>query len=182
MATFGLVVSLHCRQLFPRGLVEATRCVNIHPGFNPHNRGQFPHVYSMLDASPAGVTIHLMDERIDHGPIIYQQRIDVLPEDTSETLYSRIIGLEMTLLRQWLPRLIAGDFSATPAPAGGSIHSRSDFDNLCRLDLNERSSVGAVINRLRALTFEGYENAYFLDHLTGDRVFVSISLKRERKK
>src|ERR1035441_6956770 len=67
---FGLVISLHCRQIFPQALVSGIRCINFHPGFNPHNRGWFPHVFSMINGKPAGITIHEMDEQIDHGLII----------------------------------------------------------------------------------------------------------------
>ena len=35
---FDLIFSLHCKQIFPKELVNKVRCINIHPGFNPYNR------------------------------------------------------------------------------------------------------------------------------------------------
>src|SRR5690349_14011177 len=81
--SYDLVISYHCRQLFPRKLVESVRCINIHPGLNPFNRGWYPGVFSIVNGLPAGATIHEIDEKIDHGPAIAQKNIEVLPEDTS---------------------------------------------------------------------------------------------------
>ena len=39
---YNLVMSIHCKQLFPTELVNNVRCVNVHPGLNPYNRGWFP--------------------------------------------------------------------------------------------------------------------------------------------
>ena len=41
---YDLIISLHCKQLFPSSLVEKVKCINIHPGLNPNNRGWFPQV------------------------------------------------------------------------------------------------------------------------------------------
>ncbi|MEK7257949.1 MAG: methionyl-tRNA formyltransferase, partial [Bacteroidota bacterium] len=51
---YDLVISLHCKQLFPPDLVKGVRCVNVHPGLNPHNRGWFPQVFSILNGLPCG--------------------------------------------------------------------------------------------------------------------------------
>src|SRR5687768_5901648 len=72
---YDLVISLHCKQLFPAELVKAVRCINIHPGYNPYNRGWFPQVFSIINKLPAGATIHEIDEEIDHGKIIAQQQV-----------------------------------------------------------------------------------------------------------
>jgi hypothetical protein len=44
--SYDVIISWHCRQIFPKELIERVRCINIHPGFNPYNRGYFPHVFS----------------------------------------------------------------------------------------------------------------------------------------
>ncbi len=69
-----LFISLHCKQIFPQRLTDNYRCINIHPGYNPYNRGWFPQVFSILNKNTAGVTIHEIDQELDHGPIIYQEK------------------------------------------------------------------------------------------------------------
>src|SRR5690349_163732 len=70
VAAADVVISLHSKQIFPPGLVSGARCVNVHPGLNPFNRGWTPHVFSLVNGLPAGATIHEIDAEIDHGAII----------------------------------------------------------------------------------------------------------------
>ena len=37
--SYQLVISVHCKQIFPKRLVENVLCINLHPGYNPFNRG-----------------------------------------------------------------------------------------------------------------------------------------------
>lgn len=74
---YSCVIALHCKQVFPAELVKGIRCINIHPGLNPYNRGWFPHVFSIINGLPVGVTLHEMDKELDHGPIIDQEELKV---------------------------------------------------------------------------------------------------------
>lgn len=46
---YDLFFSMHCKQIFPNELVLNHRCINIHPGYNPYNRGWYPHVFSIIN-------------------------------------------------------------------------------------------------------------------------------------
>jgi methionyl-tRNA formyltransferase len=173
-----LILSLHCRQIFPAELVERVRCVNVHPGLNPHNRGWFPHVFSLLNGRPAGVTIHVMDARLDHGPIIARREVPIEAWDDSGALYARILAAEAELLREWFPRLVAGDYAATPPAAEGALHTKRDWESLRELDLAAEGTLGRHLDLLRALSHEGYRNAWFRD-AAGRRVFVRVVLEPE---
>ncbi len=79
------------------------RLINIHPALLPSFRG----VNGQGDALAYGVkisgcTTHFMDEEMDHGPIILQAAVKVLPGDTRDTLAKRILEVE----HQILPRTI----------------------------------------------------------------------------
>lgn len=173
-----LILSLHCRQVFPGELVGRVRCVNVHPGLNPHNRGWYPHVFSLLNGRPAGVTIHEMDAELDHGPIIVRREVPVEAWDDSGSLYARILAAEAELLREWFPRLVAGDYAATPPEAEGELHTKRDWASLRELDLDDEGTLGRHLDRLRALSHEGFRNAWFRD-ATGRRVFVRVVLEPE---
>ena len=97
--SFDLIVSYHCRQLFPNEVVKNVRCVNIHPGFNPYNRGWYPGVFSISNGLPIGATIHEIDELIDNGPIIVQKQVDVLPEDATITALANALAVHGGALR-----------------------------------------------------------------------------------
>ncbi|MFP4149878.1 MAG: phosphoribosylglycinamide formyltransferase [Nitriliruptoraceae bacterium] len=75
------------------------RVVNTHPSLLPAFRG----AHAVRDALAYGValtgcTIHLVDEQVDHGPILAQRAVHVLPDDTEETLHERIKAVEHVLL------------------------------------------------------------------------------------
>lgn len=178
ISNFDLVLSLHCKQVFPQKLISNVKCINIHPGYNPFNRGCFPHVFSILNGKPLGVTIHEIDEEIDHGPIIEQEMVSVYVWDTSLTAYNRVLDKELELIERNLARIIHGGYEAKPMICEGNINLKKDFDSLCELDLKEKKSLGCLINKLRALTHGDYKNCYFRDQ-NGNKVYVSIDLKPE---
>ena len=87
------------------------RIVNIHPSLLP----AFPGAHAIRDAFEArasytGVTIHIVDELVDHCPIIAQEEVPILHNDTLETLETRIHAVEHRLYPQTLQALLCLDF------------------------------------------------------------------------
>ncbi len=177
IATYDMALSLHCKQIFPKNIVNSLKCINIHPGLNPHNRGWFPHVFSMIDNSPVGITIHEMDERLDHGPIIVQEELQVFSWETSFDVYVRLQELELKLLQNNLISILDGNYDAFKLAIPGTIHNKKDFDNLCKIDLNKTVTFKQAIDYFRAMTFNGHNNAYFYDD-TNQKIYVEIHLNQ----
>ena len=85
------------------------RILNIHPALLP----AFPGLESWKQALDAGVaetggTVHFVDEGMDTGPVILQQRVPVLPGDTPESLHARIQTAEHRLYPAAITRVAAG--------------------------------------------------------------------------
>jgi phosphoribosylglycinamide formyltransferase-1 len=85
------------------------RLVNIHPSLLP----SFPGAHALRDAIQAratrtGVTIHFVDEGTDTGPVIIQESVEVLPEDTEETLATRVHAVEHRLFPRVVDALVRG--------------------------------------------------------------------------
>lgn len=175
---YCLFLSLHCKQIFPQVLTDNYRCINIHPGYNPYNRGWFPQVFSILNKQDAGVTIHEIDRELDHGPIIFQEKIEIKNSDTSYDVYVKIQELEIKLLKEHLIELLENKYVAEEMKEEGNINLKKDFDDLCKIELDQVTTYKEVIDKLRALTFNGYKNAYFIDEL-GKKVYISISLEEK---
>ena len=81
--------------------------MNVHPSLLP----AFPGAHAVRDALASGVTVtgatvHLVDEEVDHGPIVMQEPVLILPEDQEETLHQRIQSVEHRLFPQ-AARLLA---------------------------------------------------------------------------
>lgn len=174
---YDLVLSVHCKQLFPKRLVEGMRCINFHPGFNPFNRGWYPQAFSIINGLPAGATVHVMDEDIDHGHIIAQKPVMVGSGETSLDVYTKVIEAEKELIRLYLPRLLKGDYELFRPLSNGNYNSIRDYQALCALDLNEVGSLRDHINLLRATTHGDFKNAYFYDEL-GDKYFIKVVLEK----
>lgn len=179
IAERDLVISAHCKQLFPADVVRSVRCINIHPGLNPHNRGWYPQVFCILNGLPLGATIHEIDEQLDHGPIIDQMEVPLYPWDTSLDAYNRVREAEAALLERSIDAILAGEYTAHPPATEGNVNYRSDFDALRRLDLDQTLTLRQAIDRLRALTHGSFDNAYFIDPATNKKVFVKIRLTPE---
>ena len=173
---YDLIISLHFRQILPRKLIKAVRCVNVHPGFNPYNRGWYPHVFSIINGFPCGVTIHEMDTEIDNGPIIVQRKVEVEKWDTAADVYKKIMKQEIILLEEYFERIVHNQYS-TIFPSKGNLNYKRDFKELCHLNLNDYDTLGNHLRTLRALSHEGYWNAFCI--LNGRKVYVKIELRIE---
>lgn len=99
-------------KMIPSALIKSYyhRIVNIHPGLLPQygGRGMYgEHVHQAVIAAgdkESGVTVHLVDEIYDHGLILAQEKVPVLPGDTPETLAERVLKVEHTLY----PKVLRG--------------------------------------------------------------------------
>lgn len=175
--TFDLGFSLHCKQIFPAELVKSVRCINVHPGLNPYNRGWFPQVFSIINKKPAGATIHLMDEEVDHGEIIVQKEVEIYEWDTSKTIYDRILSMELELLEARLESILREQYVSTSMIEKGNYNGIEDYNSLLEVDLTQELTMKEAIDYLRALTHPPYKNAYFLTE-SGEKVYLSLSLEK----
>src|SRR5262245_39296540 len=95
LAGFMRVLTSFFVRAFPQ------RIMNIHPALLP----AFPGIHAQRQALQygvriAGATVHFVDEETDHGPIITQAAVPVYPDDTEETLSTRILAQEHRLYPQ----------------------------------------------------------------------------------
>ncbi|WP_252120279.1 dTDP-4-amino-4,6-dideoxyglucose formyltransferase [Symbiopectobacterium purcellii] len=175
---YDLVFSLHCKQIFPKRLVDNMCCINFHPGLNPYNRGWYPQVFSIINGYPVGSTIHLMDSEVDHGEIISQRAVEVKISDTSFDVYRKIISVEKDLIRENVFNLIEGVFNTTKPERNCNYNGIREFNNLCKLNLNSVATLGEHLNILRATTHENLKNAYFRDE-NGKKYFVRVVIEED---
>jgi phosphoribosylglycinamide formyltransferase-1 len=87
----------------------ASRVVNIHPSLLP----SFPGLHAQRQAlehgvKVAGCTVHLVDEGVDTGPILMQRAVEVLPDDTEESLSARILAEEHDVYWRAIALLLDG--------------------------------------------------------------------------
>lgn len=94
------------------------RVLNIHPALLPRHGGQGLYgerVHAAVLAAgdrESGCSVHVVDEQYDHGPVIAQRRVPVLPDDTPATLAARVFAAECATF----PEAIAGYASLLGLP------------------------------------------------------------------
>lgn len=109
-----LIVLSGLMRLLPAAVVAryAPRIVNTHPAYLP----EFPGAHGVRDAlaagaSQTGASVIVVDDGVDSGPILAQERISVLPGDTESTLHERIKPVERRLLIDVVRRIAAGELT-----------------------------------------------------------------------
>jgi len=103
-----LVVSAGFMRILAPQFVQTFKVINSHPALLP----LFPGAHAVRDALAAGATetgttIHWVDEGIDTGKVIAQERIAVFPIDTEESLHERIKIIERGLIVATIPQILA---------------------------------------------------------------------------
>ncbi|MEH2293580.1 dTDP-4-amino-4,6-dideoxyglucose formyltransferase [Nostoc sp.] len=175
---FDLIISAHCKQIFPAELVTKVKCINIHPGFNPYNRGWYPHIFSIINKLSSGATIHEIDQKIDHGSIIIQRQVEIFSYDTSDTLYKRILETELHLFSEVIEKILCNDYQTYIIKEEGNINKKNDFQKMRQIELEKVYSGREIIDLLRALTHGDYQNAYFIDD-DNNKIFIRLTLEPE---
>lgn len=100
-------------RLLSPGFVQAFpgRILNIHPSLLP----AFPGLDAQQQAFEYGVqvtgcTVHFVDEQLDHGPIIVQRAVPVLPDDDAHTLAGRVLEQEHLAYAEAIARVLSGKY------------------------------------------------------------------------
>lgn len=113
-----VVLAGYMKKLGPKTLSHFRgRILNIHPALLPKfgGKGMYGiHVHEAVLAAgekESGVTVHLVDEEYDRGPILAQVHVPVMPGDTPETLAERVLVQEHILYPATLQRIVKGEIS-----------------------------------------------------------------------
>lgn len=168
-AMFGHILRRDLLDLLPAG------CVNLHPSYLPYNRGAHPNVWSIVEGTPAGATLHWVDEGVDTGDIIAQRAVPVDPADTGETLYRKLERACVTVFDEAWPLVRAGCAPRRPQPRdAGTTHRVADLARLDEIDLDRRYTARELIDLLRARTFPPHRGVCITDG--GRRLHLRLEL------
>lgn len=174
-----IVISSGFRYKVPKDIIEVPEkgVVNLHPSFLPYNRGSHPYIWPLIDGTPAGVSVHYMNEKIDEGDIIDRKKIRKRPEDDSKTLRQRLIQAQVEQFADNWNRIKKGVDGVEQDSSDGTVHSMDELDEIAQLDLEASTEVGDLIDRLRALSYTEAGVAFF--EKNGERYYVNLSITPE---
>jgi len=175
------IVCVHFPYILRRPVLDtASRGVlNLHPSYLPYNRGWHTPTWAILDGTPAGASLHFVDESLDTGDIVCQRHALVDPADTAHTLYAKLKKLEVQVFTEGWQQIRDGSAKGIPQTDGqATVHKRQSlFDPAVqRLELNAVVRTRDLLRQLRALTTNRVdEAAYFESGKHRYRVQVTIT-------
>jgi methionyl-tRNA formyltransferase len=140
-------------KLIPESLLGVTPrgFINLHPSLLPRHRGPSPIQWSLVCGDRStGVTTMQLDEGMDTGPILLQERLPVEPVDTAETLSPRLAELGAKLIVTTLDALEDGTVEPRPQPEDGANVTPMLRRNFAKIDWTMPSR--QLVNRLRGFT------------------------------
>ena len=133
------VISYGYRHLIDKECIDwmCGRMINLHISLLPWNRGADPNLWSFLELSPAGVTIHRIEAEVDSGKILLQQQVehDVV-SDTLATSYKRLEAAIEDLLIENVQALLADTIKEKKQIGLGSYHRSVDKNKYLHLLTN----------------------------------------------
>ncbi len=98
--------------------------INVHASLLPRWRGAAPIQAALLAGDEqTGITIMLMDEGVDTGPILAQQPLPIGPDDTTGSLAGQLSALGTGLLLETLPGYLSGDVKPQPQKNEGATYA-----------------------------------------------------------
>jgi len=99
-------------KIIPKTFIEGRIILNAHPGMLPYNRGVDAFKWSILNDWPVGVTLHVINEHIDHGTILRACKVPIFENDTLRQVADRSYEVEIDLLanfEQYLHSVDSGE-------------------------------------------------------------------------
>lgn len=128
-ADVEFIVSYRYRHIIRRPVLDEFdgRAVNLHASYLPWNRGADPNLWSFLENTPKGVTIHHLDPGVDTGDIIVQASA-VFDEsiETLRTTYDRLNAMLVELFVEHMNSILSGAAKRRPQQGRGSVHRMAD--------------------------------------------------------
>lgn len=160
-------------KILPKKVLDLAKhgAINIHPSLLPKYRGPSPYVSAMLDDErQTGVSVMLMEEKMDAGPLLAQARIEIAEEDwpPKGLVLSQMLFTEgVNLLAEILPEYMSGNLTPVPQEEALATYTKKFSDADALLDLsNPREAF------LKIQAFDKSPRAHFITP-GGKRVVVT---------
>ena len=140
-------------------LIQKGKIINLHISLLPWNKGAHPNVWSFLENTPKGVTIHLIDTGLDTGDILIQKKLKI--DENTNTLQSSYNYLHSQIQQLFMEnwhKIENLKLKPEPQQGKGSFHLKQDFDKISHLLANEGWNINIVTFKKRYNNWRKYEN------------------------
>ncbi len=143
-----IIFSIYYRKILPKSILNIPKlgCINIHPSLLPYYRGPVPTAWAIEKGEEKfGITIHLMDEGIDTGNILIQEKFIIGKNETGYQLYTRAMKLGASMLCENFDKIINNEIQSTPQKGNGSYYGKKNG----KYTIDWKDSVHNIRNKIR---------------------------------
>ena len=130
-----MIISYGYQYIISKDIIEMYegKIINLHISYLPWNKGVYPNIWSIIDNTPKGVSIHLIDEGVDTGDIIFQRKVEINDDDTLSSSYWKLRdNIEDLFIEKW--DLIRNfNFHRTKQIPDGTFHHRKTSEKYFQL-------------------------------------------------
>jgi len=148
-----IIVTCAYGQIIPLELLNYPKygCINVHASLLPKLRGGAPiHRALMNGDKETGITIMYMDEKMDNGDIISQEKTDILDDDNLDSLYERLSLIGSKLLLETLPLILENKNERIKQDINNVTYGYNVSKEEEKIDFNDKSL--NIHNKIRGLS------------------------------
>jgi methionyl-tRNA formyltransferase len=153
-----IFLSLEFDRLIRPSKFSTEQLFNIHFSLLPKYKGMFTSTWPILNNEPSsGVTLHVIDDGIDTGPIVDQQAFSINPETTSRDLYVSYTATAISVVQRNLSDILNGKCTSVQQPfTGATYYSKKSLD-YSKSEIDIRQTAEEVLCFVRAFCFREYQ-------------------------
>lgn len=165
----NIIISYKYRYIIKKDVIDLNiPIINLHISYLPFNRGADPNLWSFIDNTKKGITIHLIDSGIDTGPILYQQ--EYFFKDDTETLRSSYDFLNNEIQELFILHfcdIIKNNYTQKlQILQSGTYNSSNRKKNLMKI-IMDNGGYDIQINKLNKIfCFNNFKNTYIIAELS----------------
>ncbi|WP_432748547.1 formyltransferase family protein [Pectinatus frisingensis] len=126
-----IIISYNYKYIIDKNIITYMKnnIVNLHISYLPWNKGSNPNFWSFIDDTPKGVSIHLIDDTLDTGVILFQKKVFFNEKnETLRTSYEKLhLEIKALFKKNW-EKIKNGDYVIKNQTPGGSYHDIKEYE------------------------------------------------------
>ena len=148
---YDLAISYGYKHLIPGSILKTLKTppINLHISYLPFNRGYHPNFWAHYDGTPSGVSIHLIDQGIDTGEIIFRKQVKFnVNHLTFKQTWDQLNSEIEKMFIEKFNLIVSGKFTTVKQDGRGTFHSSSDLPENFK---GWNSNISEEVKRLKLL-------------------------------
>lgn len=155
------IISVYYRYILNDNILKIVnyKAINLHPSLLPKYRGTKSSVWAIINNEKyTGISFHYMNKNIDDGHLLFQKKIEILPNDTAFSLYHKLISLSIKYFSKAF-KLLLNNYKGYPQLGTKSYYKReipfSGKFKFSEININDAKQF------VKAMYFPPYNGAIF---------------------